>query len=147
LSAIYLGHDASRRGDAIAAATHYQEALRLCLDAGNMYLLPYALEGCGWTTRDQGEGERAAQLYGAAAALRAATQAVLAPHERPDREQKIGALRESLGAAAFERSWAAGEQMLLEEAVGYALDGGTVAGDDPMDHVPDTAVPSKAESR
>jgi predicted ATPase/DNA-binding SARP family transcriptional activator len=121
----YLGHSASRRGDALAAATHYQEAIRLCRDTGDNYLLPYALEGWGWTTRDQGGGEHAAQLYGAAAARRVTTQAVLAPHERADREQKLSALRASLGEATFERGWAAGERMLPEEAVALALEEGS----------------------
>jgi hypothetical protein len=102
--------------------TRYQEVVRLCRDTGDRYLLPYALEAWGWATREQGEGERAAQLYGAAAAVRAATQAVLAPPEAADREQKIAALRERLGEAAFERERAAGEQMLLEEAVALALE-------------------------
>jgi predicted ATPase/DNA-binding SARP family transcriptional activator len=119
---IYLGHSASRSGDAVMAASHYQETIRLCRDIGNKYLLPYALEGWAWATRDHGEGERAVQLYGAAAALRAATQAVLAPHEAADREQKLVALRERLGAADFEREWAAGERMSLEEAVALALE-------------------------
>jgi hypothetical protein len=103
------------------AATHYQETIRICGDTGARYMLSYALEGWAWATREQGEGERAAQLYGAAAAVRAATQAVLAPHEAAEREQKIEALRESIGAAAFERSWAAGERMPLGEAVALAL--------------------------
>jgi predicted ATPase len=122
LTVIYLGQSASRRGDAIMAATHYQEALRLCRDTGAGYMLPYALEGWGWVTRVQGGGERAAQLYGAAAALRAAIQVVLMPHEATDREEKLSALRESLGAAAFERGWAAGERMPPEEAVALALE-------------------------
>ena len=124
LSLIYLGHSASRREDAIVAATHYQEALRICHDTGDTYLLPYALEGWGWATRDYGEGERTAQLYGAAAALRAAIHYVPAPHETTDRERKIEALRETLGAAAFARAWAVGERIPLEQAVANALSEG-----------------------
>jgi predicted ATPase/transcriptional regulator with XRE-family HTH domain len=122
MSEICLGHSASRGGDLSAAASHYQEALRLGRDTGDRYLLPYALEGWGWATRDQDEGERAAQLYGAAAALRAVTQVVVAPYEAADREQKIAALRQSLGATAFECEWATGERMLPEEAVVLALE-------------------------
>jgi tetratricopeptide (TPR) repeat protein len=125
LCLVYLGRAASRRGAALVAATHYQEALQLCLDTGDRYLLPYALEDWAWATHDQGEGERAAQLYGAAAALRAATQAVLTPREATDREQKIEALRVSLGAAVFERGWAAGERLSLEDAVALALEEGS----------------------
>jgi predicted ATPase/DNA-binding SARP family transcriptional activator len=146
-SLIYLGYSASRRGDALAAATYYQETLRLCGDTGERYLLPYALEAWAWATRDQGDGERAAQLYGAAAALRAVTHAVLAPHEAAEREQKIGVLRETLGAAAFERAWEAGQAMDLEKAVRYALDAGTPSGAGPTDDLPDTAAASMAEPR
>jgi hypothetical protein len=34
----------------------------------------------------------------------------------------MGALRESLGAAAFERAWAAGQRMPAGEAVALALE-------------------------
>jgi tetratricopeptide (TPR) repeat protein len=125
MTLLYLGHVASRREDVIMAATHYQEVVRLSRGTGERYLLPYALEGWAWATRNQGEGERAPQLYGAAAALRAVTHAVLAPPEATDREQKIGALRESVGTAAFERGWAAGERMLLGEAVALVLEEGS----------------------
>jgi hypothetical protein len=125
MTVLYLGHSASRRGDAIMAATHYQETIRICGDTGARYMLSYALEGWAWTTREQGAGERAAQLYGAAAALRPAMHAVLAPHEARDREQKIEELRERLGEAVFERGWATGEQMLLGEAVALALEEGS----------------------
>jgi predicted ATPase/transcriptional regulator with XRE-family HTH domain len=147
VTVIYLGHSASRRGDVTMAAAHYQEALRLCGDIGERYLLPYALEGWAWATHDQGEGERAGQLYGAAAALRAATQAVLAPPEATDREQKIAALRAALGPAAFERGWTTGQAMDLEEAVSYALDGETASTDSVMDRLPGTAAPTTAEPR
>jgi DNA-binding CsgD family transcriptional regulator len=118
---LYLGHVASRRGDAVAAAAHYRQTIQLCRDSGDRYHLPYALEASAWLTRGQVDGERAAQLYGAAAAVRASTQAVLAPHEAADREHKKGTLRKNLGAAAFERGWAAGQRMLPEEAIDLAL--------------------------
>jgi predicted ATPase/DNA-binding SARP family transcriptional activator len=121
MTVLYLGHSASRRGDVIAAAAHFQEVVRLSRATGERYMLPYALEGWGWATRDQGGSERAAQLYGAAAALRAATHTVMAPPEARDREEKIAALRETLSAAVFERAWAEGERMRLEEAMAVVL--------------------------
>jgi hypothetical protein len=75
-------------------------------------------------TRSQGGYERTARLYGTAEALRTTTGAVLPPHERADREQKLGALRESLGAAAFARAWAAGQRIPPAEAVALALQEG-----------------------
>ncbi len=119
---LYLGYVASRRGDGVAAAAYYQETLQLCRDSGDRYHLPYALEASVWATRDQGDVERSARLYGAAAAVRASTHAVLAPHEATDREHKIEALRESMSAAAFERGWVAGQRMLPEEAIALALE-------------------------
>ena len=119
---LYLGYVASRRGDGVAAAAYYQETIQLCRDSGDRYHLPYALEASAWATRDQGDVERSARLYGAAAAVRASTHAVLAPHEATDREHKIEALRESMSAAAFERGWVAGQRMLPEEAIALALE-------------------------
>lgn len=119
---LYLGHVASRRGDGVTAAAYYQETIQLCRDTGDQYHLPYALEASAWVTRDQGDGERTVQLYGAAAAVRASTHAVLALHEATDLEHQTGVLRESLGTAAFERGWSAGQRMPPVEAVALALE-------------------------
>ncbi|HLJ66609.1 MAG TPA: tetratricopeptide repeat protein [Chloroflexota bacterium] len=119
---LYLGHVASRRGDVRVAAACYRETIQLCRDSGDQYHLPYALEACAWVTRRQGGGERAAQLYGAAAAMRSSTHVVMAPHEAADREHRIAALRQSLGSAELEREWAAGERMPPGEAIALALE-------------------------
>jgi hypothetical protein len=123
LSQIYLGHCASRRGDATTAATRYQEALRLCRAIGDRFLLAYALEGWGWATRGQGGDERAVWLYGTAETLRAATGAALPAHDLSDRDEKVGVLREALGEARFEAVLAAGRALPLEEALAMALEG------------------------
>ncbi len=56
----------------------------------------------------QGEQEWAAQLFGAAEALRETMEAPLPPIERPDHEQRIEAVRAALGTDRFRAAWEQG---------------------------------------
>ena len=69
------------------------------------------LEALGHVVAAQGEPEWAAQLYGAADALREAMEAPLPPVERPDYDRRVAAVREALGAARFRAAWARGRLM------------------------------------
>jgi hypothetical protein len=60
-------------------------------------------------------------LSGTAENVRAAIGYLFLPADRLAHEQGLAALRESLGPEAFERAWADGEAMSLDEAVAYAL--------------------------
>ena len=83
-----------------------------------------------WPTRSTGwpawrrpgaSAERAARLYGAAAALRERLGAAVVPWERPAHERDLAAVRAALGPAAFAAAWAAGAALPLEAAVAEAL--------------------------
>jgi hypothetical protein len=63
----------------------------------------------------------AAQLFGAAAALRAAIGAPRPPTAQPAFDQAIEALRSALGTEMTERIWAAGALLSWQEAVALAL--------------------------
>ena len=68
-----------------------------------------------------GRLERAATLWGAAEALAEATGMATLPAGRADYERNVAEARARADAAAFDRAWAAGRLMSLEEAVGLAL--------------------------
>ena len=70
---------------------------------------------------DQNEPGRAARLFGAAAALREEIGAPRPPAFRSYHERNLTAVLDRLGQGAFEKAWAEGREMTLEEAIEYAL--------------------------
>jgi predicted ATPase len=69
----------------------------------------------------QGQSERSARLAGAAAALRERLGTPLPPAVLRTHDRMIEAVRARLGDVAFERAWAAGRRLSVEEAVATAL--------------------------
>src|SRR5437879_6924151 len=78
------------------------------------------LEGLAGIAADQ--AERAARLFGAAEALRAAIDTPLAPGERADYDRYVAATHAALGQEAFAAAWEAGRAMTLDDAMAFALD-------------------------
>jgi len=60
-------------------------------------------------------------LYGAVAALREATGALLPPRDRANYARSVDRVRERLGETAFAEAWAEGHAMPLEQAIAEAL--------------------------
>ncbi len=77
----------------------------------------------------QGQFGRAAQLYGAAEAVRAAADVGLAPIACAECERNIATLRRRLDDITFARAWAEGRAMTYEAAVAYALEAGLYSGE------------------
>jgi hypothetical protein len=69
--------------------------------------------------------QRAARLFGAAAALRDAITYVLSPEDQQDYAAWMQAVRSHLEPPSWEAAWTEGEAMSLDEALAYA------ASDDP----------------
>jgi hypothetical protein len=80
-----------------------------------------SLEGLASIAGLQGHMDRAAQLFGAAAALRAMIGAPLPPIDRADYEQDVAAVRAQLDAATFQTAWEAGHKMVLDKTLEFAL--------------------------
>ena len=66
---------------------------------------------------EQGQPERAATLFGAAAKVRERLGAPLPPVFRPPHDSAVAALREALGEPAFAMAWANGQTLSIDEAV------------------------------
>jgi hypothetical protein len=130
-----LGRVAALQGDDHRAATAYAECLALshAVARADLALL---LEGLAEVVARQaarqpagGRMERAARLFGAAAALRAALGDAaargwtfqLAPPNREAYERQVAAARAALGEEAFATAWAEGEALAPEQAVAAAL--------------------------
>ncbi len=109
-----IGDQARGQGDYERALACYQESLDLARDHGDKRLLAEAVSGLAIVVATQREPERAAQLLGAAAALRQQIGTSIQAWDRPAYERGIEMVREALSAGSFASAWAAGEAWPLE---------------------------------
>ncbi len=129
-----LGHLAQHQGEYRQAAALFEESLTLFLELGNKIGVAECLEGLasvaaaerqpggGRHAAKGGRAERAAQLFGAAEALREVASTPLPPYQRADYNRNIAAVRAQLDEAAFAAAWAEGRAMTMEQVVVYALE-------------------------
>lgn len=68
--------------------------------------------------------KRAARLFGAASALRAARNSIIDPADRPLYEQRLDALRHTLDDSTFAEAWQEGAALPLDDVVALALSPG-----------------------
>src|SRR5262249_30426994 len=101
--------------------TCFAESLALHREQGNRPGVLESLAGFGALLAAQGQPRRAAILFGAIAALRAALNAAMWPAERVEYERHVAATRAQLGEATFAVAWAEGRAMTLEQAIACAL--------------------------
>ncbi len=111
-----LGRVEAQRGDLAASSSWYQQSLTLTLELGDKYITPYNLEGLAGVLAAQGELTRAAQLWGAAEALREAT-APMGTLYRGGYEQAVATAQAQLDERAFAAAWAQGRTMTPEQAL------------------------------
>ena len=117
-----LGVLAVRQGDASTALERYTECLELCRRVRTPGIIAECLEGLGRTASLRGEHERAAVLFGAAAALfqrlggRLPLWADEAEHDR-----HIAAARAGLDPSAFAAAHDRGRAMTVDQAFDFAL--------------------------
>jgi hypothetical protein len=98
-----------------------RESLAKLSELGNRRDVAACLEGLAAVFHGQGQPERAARLFGVAAAVREALGAPLPPVDQADHERHIAGGRAALGEEAFEVIWNEGRAISMEEAVAYAL--------------------------
>jgi tetratricopeptide (TPR) repeat protein len=118
-----LGEVEYARGEFRRAVALYAESMRLGGAGGAGDLLADGLEGLGRATAALGRPGLAARLDGAAAALREAVGAPMAPAHRAEHERAMGAVRAALGEGAFASAWAEGGALPVDEAIALALEG------------------------
>jgi len=86
-------------------------------------VIGYCFEGLAAVLAFTGQPEAAAQLLGAAEALREGLGVELAPAERETHEETAAAIRSALGEEQFSAAWRRGRELSLEQAIAYALAG------------------------
>jgi len=117
---VTLGRTRSAQGETARAAVLFGESLDLYCKLGHKHGMATALEGLAGLASSE-NAERAAWLFGAAEAIRAAIGAPLPPVDRPAHERDVAAIRAQLAEAAFAAAWAEGRAMPLAQVVSLAL--------------------------
>jgi DNA-binding CsgD family transcriptional regulator len=112
-----LGKVLAAEADYAAARSQYEESLEICGVLGAKWIIAACLLGLGEVVAAQRQLAWAAQLWGAADALRDALGVPIPPVEQADYERSVSAARVHLGERAFAASWAQGRSMTPEQAV------------------------------
>ena len=130
ISLIQLARVVSFQGDHTAARRIYEEGLAIARETNHKWVIASCLEGLASIILAQEQvgiplvgippGEQvilwAAQLWGAAVALREAVGVPIPFVERADYERSVSAARTQLGEATFAAAWAQGRTMTPEQA-------------------------------
>lgn len=118
-----LGFVAWHQGSPDRASHFFRESLVMRRRLGDKAGIAECLEGLARVVRDS---DRAAQLFGAAEALREAVGVLLPPSDRADYDHQVSKVRSALGEAAFAGAWEKGRRLTLDEAIGSALNAAAV---------------------
>jgi predicted ATPase/transcriptional regulator with XRE-family HTH domain/Tfp pilus assembly protein PilF len=116
-----LGLIAFARGDYARALELHIESLGSAPLLTNKPWLARAIENFALVAAATREADRAARLFGAAAARRAELGASLPPNDQKFNARYIAQARTQIGDAAFAAAWQNGETMSLLEAIDFAL--------------------------
>jgi non-specific serine/threonine protein kinase len=102
------------------ALTLFAEGLTLFSDLGDRRMVALVLDGIAGLAGCWQQAERAARLFGAAAAVLQASGLPVEPAYRAAHERGVAATRASLGDEAFTAAWTAGAALPLDQAVAEA---------------------------
>jgi DNA-binding CsgD family transcriptional regulator/tetratricopeptide (TPR) repeat protein len=103
------------------ASGHYKRALAVFSDVGDRFWCCICLTGLAETALACGHVRDAVWLLAANSGVMAAIGGVLWPSIKPHIQHTLEQARLRLGAPAFERTWAQGESLSVEQAVALAV--------------------------
>ena len=112
-----LGKVLALEGDYAAAQTSFEESLAISCELSEQWVAAVCLVELGEVVAAQRQLAWAAQLWGAAEALRDAFSVPIPLVGRADYERSVSAARVHLGERAFAASWAQGRSMTPEQAL------------------------------
>ncbi|MDF3043179.1 MAG: hypothetical protein K0Q71_5885 [Thermomicrobiales bacterium] len=108
-------------GDVARAAALDAEALEIRRDLGDRLSMAHSLDSIAGTASRAGLAEAGARLFGASERLREELGAPIPASERVRYETGLARTRSAVGDEAYERAWAAGRALSLDDAVAEAL--------------------------
>ncbi len=110
------------KGNHLLAEQNLREALPLLKETNAHSFIPSSLESFAFLFSASNNPSRAAQLFGAAEALREKLGTPLFPIERKEYEAYLAAVRAQLDDSAFNAAWNEGRAMTMEQAIGLAME-------------------------
>jgi len=116
-----LGHVARTTGKTAEAKELYRQSLRHFHDQGNRPAIAHELECFAFLSIADEEPQRAANLFGAAEALRERIKASMQEAERVEYDHAIIRLRTMLMEAELNSLWTEGRALSMEQAIKFAL--------------------------
>ncbi|GIK55975.1 MAG: tetratricopeptide repeat protein [Chloroflexi bacterium] len=116
-----LGQACLQLGKIEQAIACYQGSLRLAQEVNIKKLLNIGVEGTASVWAAKGKAVQATALLGATAVSRTTFQEIRAPAFQLGYEKVLTMVRTQLGDETFNKAWAAGQAMPLDEAVTFAL--------------------------
>jgi len=116
-----LGEVLRLEGDPGGARSMFEAALRICRRNGELPGLAYASSGLACVAADLGDWHRACELHGAAQALLDRTGQRWEQGEARHRQDSLDQVRAHLGQEQFDRVYAHGTTLSLEQALDVAL--------------------------
>jgi len=111
-----------QQGEVSLAREAYEESLARYVQVGDRWRSAVCLEGLAAVAQREGKPEVAAQIFGAASALRDAIRHPLRSIERADYDRSLEKLNEVLGEDVFAAAWHAGRAMNLHQASQYIME-------------------------
>ncbi len=111
-----------RTGKTIRTRTLYEESLALRRRIGDTQSIVHSLKNLASASASSERAGAAACPLGTAEALRVAISSPRSPAMQEEYQERVTALRASLGDAAFTAAWEKGQKMTWEEAVAFALE-------------------------
>jgi hypothetical protein len=107
-------------GDLAGARAMQQQALRWRVLSGEPRTLAISFTNIARVDQCEQQSARAAQLLGAAEAIRTAVGTPISTGNRAQHDRLVASVRSSLGESAFAEAWAAGQALSQAEAVALA---------------------------
>jgi len=115
-----VAHLERRQGHIAQARPLYRETILEWQNLGHRAAVAHELECFAMIAKAQEEEQRAAQLFGAAEALRENIHIPMTPLERVEYDHEVNDLRNNMDEAAFAKAWADGRTMSMEQAIALA---------------------------
>jgi len=116
-----LAHVLREHGELDEPLAIYKEVILGWVELGHRAAVAHELECIAFIFRRKGQAHRAANLLGAAEALRQAIDSSMTDIEGVEYDREVSALRTQLDEAAFTTSWSEGRAMTMDEAITLAL--------------------------
>jgi len=117
-----LGSVSIHLGDLKKAKDRYREAAERSYRQQNKYLLPYVPLHFSIVALEEGKHDRAVKLLGASEALFESSGMSPDPDEVVERDNTISKLRKTVDQNSFNRLWAEGRKLSLDQTVHYSLE-------------------------